>query len=504
MKAWRSLWLTILVLLLGMWLFSSGCSSDSEDDDSDEDDDSTDDDSGDDDESDDDDLTDDPMSELNCEISINPSDSPDIKATLLCSDQELRGLTPEQAKVKIYEKTSDAKGWELVVVLTFVTENNIHVGTSMDLSGSMEFLLDDLKDGVKTFYNQYVSGDTGEIVKFSSTFEVVQPFTGDKQDLLDAIDADWPEQGGNTALYDSMLVTANDTFWQEDPRAVIAFTDGGENFSSLCRSFQYLKSHLMSLGFPVFTIGLNGGDFSEQTEQELIEIAESTGGFYYFTPNSAELTLLYLRLAGILKAGVQISWNSNHDTPGDQVDIKVEVEITNEDGTFSDTDETNYNNPETPTDDDDDAADCDEVADNVVDDCGVVLLDKNDLPIDESLFVDYCEDVTEYLEIIGISSFFECMNNCALDFCDLECMLNNCMFPPAPGDAGCGDTVSELYACNYGWILPATNWPFPPLDFLETCEDRTWLDWDCAQNCADENCPDDTSGVDACLDGCYI
>ena len=500
MKSRYLFWLLVLVLVSGLFLFTSACTTDS-DDDSDEDD--TDDDSGDDDSGDDDDLSDEPMTSLNCQISINPADSPDIQASLLCADQELRGLTPGQAKVKIYEKNATTKGWELVVIITFETENNIHVGTTMDLSGSMDYLLDDLKKGVKTFYDLYTDGDTGEIVKFSSAFEVVQPFTGNKQDLLDAIEAQWPEQGGNTALYDSMLVTANDTKWQDDPKAVIAFTDGGENFSKLIKSFTHLKSYLVSLGFPVFTIGLNGSDFSTQTEQELIEIAEATGGFYYFTPNSAELTLLYLRLAGILRAGVQISWQSDHATPGDKVDIKVEVEIVNQDGTFTDEDETSYTIPETPTDDDDDAVECDDVANAVVDGCGVIFEDKNETPITESLFVDYCEDVTEVLEIIGISSFFECMYSCAIDYCDLECMIANCLFPPPPGDAGCGDTASELYACHYRWTLSGTDWVFPPLDFVETCEDRTWLDWDCTQDCVDDFCPDDPAGVDACLDDCY-
>ena len=488
MKAYRHLWLAALVVFLfgAMIAVSSSCSLFGGGDDDDDD--------------DDDDDSEDPMDELNCNVAVDSSNAPlNMIVSLMCSDQNLNGVTPEEVDVKIYEST-DGSNWTEITIDFWLLTEDISVASTLDYSGSMDGKLDELEDAVTTFYDMYKSGDRGEIVKFSSTFDVVQPFTGDKDALISAIEATWPEAYKNTALYDSVLVVGNDTHREEHPFAAISFSDGGENSSRLCRNVDALIDHLQLLGVPVFTIGLTGSDFTQQTEQEMMRIADETGGFYSFTPNEAELAMIYLKIAGIITGGVTISWGSSNNEEGGQVYLRFEVDFTANGQTFTTNVETSYNNPTKPDDDDDP---CTQMTASVVGDCGVAFINKDDQYIDFTDFIAYCEAAAEELEVVGLTPFFQCMYDCAQDACDMECMLHNCMIPDPPGDGGCADTVADLTACGYSWRIYDTLYPYPPLDFMAVCEDLGWIDWTCAEACNADNCPGDIQAAADCLDTCY-
>ncbi len=187
----------------------------------------------------------------------------------------------------------------------------------IDRSGSMEGIygddqpLKDAKKAAKTFVDLMTPSDRAEVVSFASYVRVDQPFTSDKQALRNAIEGLY--SGGMTSLYDGIWQGLDDTAEETNLRkAVVALTDGGENYSYSYHGGSYwgdpdnslLIAHAKSLSIPVYTIGLQGYDFTREkvvrsyttSEADLIEIATATGGEYFYAPSSADIENIYQKI----------------------------------------------------------------------------------------------------------------------------------------------------------------------------------------------------------------
>lgn len=215
----------------------------------------------------------------------------------------------------------------------------------IDRSGSMEGVnyddqpLNDAKEAAKTFVNFMSSSDRAETISFADGVTVDQPFTNDKQALNDAIDG--LSSGGATALYDAIWQGLDDTATEANPRkAVVALTDGGENNSSSDHGGVYwwgdpdnslLIAHAKSLNIPVYTIGLAGFDFTKEkvvrsyttTEKDLQEIANETGGEYFYAPTSADLEHIYVEITQRLEQQYIITFTDNTGIAEGYLTVKV-------------------------------------------------------------------------------------------------------------------------------------------------------------------------------------
>ena len=215
----------------------------------------------------------------------------------------------------------------------------------IDRSGSMEGVnyddqpLIDAKEAAKTFVNEMSSSDRAEVVSFASSVRVDQPFTSDTQALIDAIE-DLSTYGG-TALYDGIWQGLDDTAEETNYRkAVVALTDGGENNSSSDHGGVYwgdpdnslLIAHAKSLSIPVYTIGLQGYDFTREkivrsyttSEADLQEIAGETGGEYFYAPTSADIKNIYQKITMRVQQQYIITFIDNTEA-GSVYYIKVKV-----------------------------------------------------------------------------------------------------------------------------------------------------------------------------------
>ncbi len=145
-----------------------------------------------------------------------------------------------------------------------VVYKRIAIAAAMDYSGSLTdqaVAFADMKNGFSSLFSSLRANDIGEIVKFASEIEVVQPFTSDKAALLAAISA--PFGGGNTRLYDAVFQAVDDTAIAnvDYRRAVIVGTDGkdegptpGVVFSN--HSLTEVINNAKNKKVPIFTIGL--------------------------------------------------------------------------------------------------------------------------------------------------------------------------------------------------------------------------------------------------------
>lgn len=180
---------------------------------------------------------------------------------------------------------------------------------TLDRSGSMSSTdIDLMERAAEEFVRSAATGDEGAIINFGSDVVIDQSLTSNASLLITAINN--PSAGGYTALYDSIGTGVSVAKNGSKPRkAVICMTDGGENASSQYTSVNAVVTHANSSGVSVHCVGLglSPGSFAEQN---LKDITAGTGGFYYFSPTSADLADLYDKISLALSNTWAITFNS--------------------------------------------------------------------------------------------------------------------------------------------------------------------------------------------------
>jgi len=310
-----SLLLILAVLTLGLLFIIGGCSKD-----------------------DDNPADEGAASTINANGTMAATSRTQAQGTLFVTDQNgnaITGLTSSNVaatmkwgvpKVAVVDSITGA----VIIQTLSQSGKNIAAAMTMDYSGSM-FVgaydsvakryqrIKDMETAVKTFVTAMGTQDRAEIIKFGSlsSIRVVQAFTSDKALLTKAADT-LSSDYGFTALYSSIvrgLIDASSQSSSAYARAVVAFTDGGENDSNVPRDSIFRASRRNAI--PVYTIGLLDsmyhttppGGFSGP-ERDLVQIADSTGGFYFYAPNAATLVQIYQRISGQLSNAytVTINW----------------------------------------------------------------------------------------------------------------------------------------------------------------------------------------------------
>jgi VWFA-related protein len=268
---------------------------------------------------------------------LAPTSRTQAQGTLFVSDQDgnpITGLTAANVTASMrwgVAKVSVADSVVGTIILQTLSQSgkNIAAAMTMDYSGSMysgaidsvsmRYLrIKNMESAVKTFVSAMGTQDRAEIIKFGSynAINVVQPFTSDKALLTRAADT-LSFDRGNTALYSSIVrgvLDGSALSSSSYARAVIAFTDGGENDSSVPRDSIFRSSRRNAI--PVYTVGLLDSAYHSTppgnyySERDLVEIADSTGGFYFYAPNAAGLVQIYTRISGQLSNAytVVVNW----------------------------------------------------------------------------------------------------------------------------------------------------------------------------------------------------
>lgn len=131
----------------------------------------------------------------------------------------------------------------------------------------------------------------------SGSFSLLSNFTNDRQSLKSLIDGFIGTVGGNTPLYSGMYsmidhIGANAS--NNDNQALVAFTDGADNASSVSPSSVIARAQAKNV--VVFTIGLNLSNYVD-----LQHIALETGGAVMQADDALQLISLYQSLGELLE-----------------------------------------------------------------------------------------------------------------------------------------------------------------------------------------------------------
>jgi Ca-activated chloride channel homolog len=166
----------------------------------------------------------------------------------------------------------------------------------LDTSGSMKQSLDFLKEAALNFVYKLEDADTALVVQFNESIKGSADFTGDTDRLerfLGSLQA-W----GGTSLYDATHYGLERIKDQQGRKAVILFSDGGDNTSHLDE--RTVIEYARSIEATVYGIGFKSGS-GDSASGFLKRISSDTGGEYFSPDKVAELIKTFAAISEELK-----------------------------------------------------------------------------------------------------------------------------------------------------------------------------------------------------------
>jgi len=204
----------------------------------------------------------------------------------------------------------------------------------IDRSGSMED--DDKIEGARAAAAAFVGmlrpGDRATIIPFNNEVEPALPFTDDQAALrreIERLRAD-----GGTALYDAVVAGVDVLREQPGRRVLLVLADGQDCSSPFdgCpddagsrASLEEAIGYAERAGQPVAVVGLGDGD--DIDADTLQQIADATGGRYFYAPDPSDLAALYAEVAGAVQQEYRLTYISPRPFyDGTRRDIEVLVD----------------------------------------------------------------------------------------------------------------------------------------------------------------------------------
>jgi VWFA-related protein len=203
----------------------------------------------------------------------------------------------------------------------------------LDSSASMEDKIETLQAAATNFVKSLKPNDLGQVIDFDSRVEVRQAFTGNQDDLREAILR--TSAGGSTSLHNAIYIALKElrkvrAVVEEDIRrqALIVFSDG-EDTSSLV-SFDEVLDLAKRSETAIYSIALRGAEAQSKgfREAEFVmrTLAQETGGRAFFPAKIEDLEGAYAQIADELASQYTLGYTSKNprrDGAWRRVDVRV-------------------------------------------------------------------------------------------------------------------------------------------------------------------------------------
>ncbi len=229
-------------------------------------------------------------------------------------------------------------------------ESPINVVFLLDVSGSVQDELNDIRNATIRFAQAFGPDDRMALVSFSDETRLMQDWTGSLRDLRRSLRR--LEQGYRTALYDALLDTAAEMLARIDgKRVIIMLTDGIDNESQA--SYDELMTKLTRLGVVLYIVSRTRLVQSKVAESERVEfldrvmrnvlrddtsfvdvyfrereasmnhLAEVNAGRVLYPEKLRDLGQSYVQIAQELKGQYLLTFAPPTDSPGEFREIRV-------------------------------------------------------------------------------------------------------------------------------------------------------------------------------------
>lgn len=208
-------------------------------------------------------------------------------------------------------------------IASFVNEDaTLDLVLAVDVSGSMEHALPEVKAAVKQFLSKLRAGDSATVVGFNDTFFIAAEREKDRRVREEAVDllSSW----GGTALYDATVRTLEMVSHDWGRKGVIIFSDGDDQNSLTTRSAALAR--VQASDAMLYTVGFGSGATVPGLRSNLETYATSTGGRAFFPRSAKELDGVFDHIVTELANQYVLSYASTNPKPdGGWRDIKVQV-----------------------------------------------------------------------------------------------------------------------------------------------------------------------------------
>ena len=193
---------------------------------------------------------------------------------------------------------------------------------AIDVSGSMESSLDDVKLAVKQFLTRLRPGDAATLVGFNDNMFVAAERETDPAARAAAVDllAAW----GGTAIYDATVRVLDLVSRESGRKGVVIFSDGADQNSMTTR--EAAMARVQASDAMLYTIAFGGGLTVPALRKSLDEYAQSTGGRAFFPRHTRELDGIFGEILTELANQYVLSYsstNSGQDTAWRNISVKV-------------------------------------------------------------------------------------------------------------------------------------------------------------------------------------
>ncbi len=192
-------------------------------------------------------------------------------------------------------------------VVSLVSEDApLELGVAIDISGSMESSLGEVKVAVKQLMTKLRPGDSATLVGFNDTTFVVAEREKDARTRSAAVDL--LSSFGGTALYDATVKVLDLVGREGGRKGVIIFSDGDDRNSLTPR--EVAMARVQASDAMLYTIAFGGGAIVPGLRASLEGYARSTGGRPFFPRRSDELDGVFNTIVTELANQYVLSYSS--------------------------------------------------------------------------------------------------------------------------------------------------------------------------------------------------
>ena len=194
----------------------------------------------------------------------------------------------------------------------------LSIALTLDTSGSMQPSIRFLKEAATYFTGKLELTDQALVVQFNESVKSSSEFTDDT-DRMDAF-INGLQVWGGTALYDAVMYSLDRLRPRPGRKALILLSDGDDT-SSVAGKAQ-VTALAKSLEVSIYAVGIQGFDTPRGF---LKNLAEDTGGAYYFPNKTSELIKVFEAIAKDLKNNYLIAYSPKR--AADNTYRKIEVRV---------------------------------------------------------------------------------------------------------------------------------------------------------------------------------
>jgi len=213
------------------------------------------------------------------------------------SGRYVDGLTRDSFDVREDGQAQNIANFEASTV-------RLSCGILLDTTGSMAAVLPRVKNAVLKLIDALGPDDAVAIYSFDRQVTLRQDFTTDKAAAKRAVLRLRAE--GETALFDSIAQTSQEIAQQAGKKALVIFTDGDDNSSTINANAAINRAK--KLGLPLYTIAEGEALQSRPLKKTLAELSESTGGLPFEARKSGDIEQIFQEISHDLRHLYLISY----------------------------------------------------------------------------------------------------------------------------------------------------------------------------------------------------